>query len=183
MGAFLFIVFVVVPILELAVIIQVGQVLGVVETILALIAVSLIGAVLVKREGLRAWYRVNEAVRAGRVPAQEVVDGALVLLGGALMLTPGFLTDALGLVLVVPITRAVVNRAVRGRARTMFRLVPLGRQPHRGSAGRRTGGSGGRDGGGDVVDVDVVGVERTERERGEELDENDEEGGSMDGGR
>lgn len=181
MGPLLFVLFVVVPILELAVIIQVGQVAGVVPTIAALIGVSLVGAALVKREGLRAWRRVGETLQAGRMPAREVVDGALVLAGGALMLTPGFLTDAVGLVLVVPVTRALVNRVVRTRVRTTF--LPGWPAPGRGGRGDRTdsrGGASGRAGGGrstgahgrrpggrddEVVDVNVVGVERTNRER------------------
>lgn len=171
MSALLFVCFVVVPILELAVIIQVGQVAGVVPTIAALIAVSLIGAALVKREGLRAWNRVGETLRAGRMPAQEVVDGALVLAGGALMLTPGFLTDALGLLLVIPVTRALANRLVRTRVRSIF--IPggaswrTGRRSRAGGGtawqGRRTTSRGG--GGDEVVDVDVVGIERNSRER------------------
>lgn len=181
MGALLFVLFVVVPILELAVIIQVGQVAGVVPTIAALIGVSLVGAALVKREGLRAWRRVQETLQAGRMPAREVVDGALVLAGGALMLTPGFLTDAVGLVLVVPVTRALVNRVVRTRVRTTF--LPGWAAPGRGGRGGRTdsrAGSSSRAGGGrstgahgqrpggrdhEVVDVDVVGVERTDHQR------------------
>lgn len=184
MSALLFVCFVVVPILELAVIIQVGQVAGVVPTIAALIAVSLIGAALVKREGLRAWSRVGETLRAGRMPAQEVVDGGLVLAGGALMLTPGFLTDALGLLLVIPPTRALANRLIRTRVRSVF--IPGGSSPKSGrhpGAGRgpgsQTGPRGGWGGhGDDVVDVDVVGIERNSREQpgGEAGDEA--EGGS-----
>jgi UPF0716 protein FxsA len=131
MGAVLFVLFILIPILELAVIIQVGQVIGVGWTLVALIAMSLIGAALVKAEGLRAWRRVQEALAETRMPAVEVVDGALVLLGGALMLTPGFLTDAVGLLLVVPLTRAVINRTIRSRVRGAFGL-PRRRHGQRG---------------------------------------------------
>lgn len=197
MGALLFVCFVVVPILELAVIIQVGQVAGVVPTIAALIGVSLIGAALVRREGLRAWHRVGETLRAGRMPAQEVVDGALVLAGGALMLTPGFLTDAVGLLLVIPVTRALASRLVRTRVRSIF--LPRGSAPRSGrqpGAGRSTGwhegprGSGGGQGGSrgnndDVVDVDVVGIERNGREqpRSEAGDESEGDGSARDDGK
>lgn len=189
MSALLFVCFVVVPILELAVIIQVGQVAGVVPTIVALIAVSLIGAALVKREGLRAWHRVGETLRTGRMPAREVVDGALVLAGGALMLTPGFLTDAVGLLLVIPATRALVNRLVRTRVRSIF--VPgraSAKSGPRSRPGRGSGpqaGSGSRGGHGDeVVDVDVVGIERNSREQppGEAGDEADGGGAARDDG-
>lgn len=153
MAPILFVLFIVVPIVELAIIVQVGQVVGVGWTILALIAVSLIGAAMVKSEGLRAWQRVRETLAAGRMPAEEVVDGALVLLGGALMLTPGFLTDALGLFLVVPVTRGLINRGIRGRVRSAFGL----RSPRRGDGRRSPEGPSARD---SVVDVDVVSIER-----------------------
>lgn len=151
MGPVLFVLFIVIPIVELAVIIQVGQLVGVGWTLVALIAMSLIGAALVKAEGLRAWRRVREALAESRMPAEEVIDGALVLLGGALMLTPGFLTDGVGLLLVVPPSRALLNRGIRGRVRGAFGL------PH-----RRGGPPGPSRGPTDdaVVDVDVVSIER-----------------------
>ena len=104
--------FIVVPIAELAVIIQVGQVIGVWWTIALLIADSVLGSVLMRAQGRAAWRRFNEATRAGRVPAREVLDGALVIFGGALLLTPGFITDVLGLLLLIPPTRAVVRRVL-----------------------------------------------------------------------
>jgi UPF0716 protein FxsA len=101
--------FIVVPIAELAVIIQVGQLIGVWWTIALLVADSILGSVLMRSQGRAAWRRFNEAVGAARVPAREVLDGALVIFGGALLLTPGFLTDILGLVLLIPPTRALVR--------------------------------------------------------------------------
>jgi UPF0716 protein FxsA len=113
--------FIVVPIIELAVIIQVGQVIGVWWTIALLVADSILGSVLMRSQGRAAWRRFNETTSAGRVPAREVLDGALVIFGGALLLTPGFITDILGLFLLIPPTRAVV-RAVLAR-RLAHRLV------------------------------------------------------------
>lgn len=153
MGPILFVLFIVIPIIELAVIIQVGQLVGVGWTLVALIAMSLIGAALVKAEGLRAWQRVREALAQSRMPAEEVVDGALVLLGGALMLTPGFLTDGVGLLLVLPPSRALLNRGIRGRVRGAFGLSRRRGDPP-GPARPPTD-----DG---VVDVDVVSIERDE---------------------
>jgi UPF0716 protein FxsA len=101
--------FIVVPIAELAVIIQVGQEIGVLWTVALLVADSILGSVLMRSQGRAAWRRFNEATRAGRVPAREVLDGALVIFGGALLLTPGFITDILGLILLIPPTRAVVR--------------------------------------------------------------------------
>ncbi len=121
--------FVVVPLAELFVIIQVGQAIGVWWTIGILIADSILGSVLMRSQGRSAWRRFNDALRAGRVPAREVIDGALVIFGGALLLTPGFLTDILGLVLLLPPTRAVV-RAVLLR-RFAHRLVVSATAPRR----------------------------------------------------
>jgi UPF0716 protein FxsA len=121
--------FVVVPLAELFVIIQVGQAIGVWWTIGILIADSILGSVLMRSQGRSTWRRFNEAVGAGRVPAREVIDGVLVIFGGALLLTPGFLTDILGLVLLLPPTRAVV-RAVLLR-RFAHRLVVSATAPRR----------------------------------------------------
>ena len=101
--------FIVVPIAELAVLIQVGQVIGVWWTIAILIADAILGSFLMRAQGRAAWRRFNEAMAAGRVPTREVLDGALVMFGGLLMLTPGFITDILGFVLLIPPTRAVVR--------------------------------------------------------------------------
>jgi UPF0716 protein FxsA len=115
--------FIVVPILELWVILQVGQAIGVLPTVTLLLFDALAGAWLVKREGLRTWQRFRAALDEPRIPTVEVVDGALVLLGGALMLAPGFLTDVVGLLLVLPPTRALANRLVRTRVRMSFGLI------------------------------------------------------------
>jgi UPF0716 protein FxsA len=113
--------FIAIPLAELAVIIQVGQAIGVWWTIGLLLADSLLGAWLMRHQGRAAWRRFNETTRAGRVPAREVLDGALVIFGGALLLTPGFITDIFGLILLVPPTRALV-RAVLAR-RLAHRMV------------------------------------------------------------
>jgi UPF0716 protein FxsA len=114
MPALLFVAFVVMPIVELYVIIQVGHVLGVLPTLLLLFACSFAGAWLVKREGVKAWRAFRAATAEGRVPARETADGALVIVGGALLLAPGFVTDALGLLCVLPPTRALVRRLLLG---------------------------------------------------------------------
>jgi UPF0716 protein FxsA len=119
--------FIAVPIAELAVIIQVGQAIGIWWTIGLLIADSLLGSWLMRHQGRASWRRFNEAVAAGHVPTREVLDGALVIFGGALLLTPGFLTDILGLVLLVPPTRAIV-RAVLAR-RLTARMVAAANRP------------------------------------------------------
>ena len=115
MGFVLFIIFIVVPIAELYVLIQIGQAIGVLPTIALLIADSLLGAWLMRSQGRAAWMRFNAALAEGRVPGREVMDGALVIFGGALLLTPGFLSDILGLILLLPPTRAVVRKILLAR--------------------------------------------------------------------
>jgi len=130
----LVVLFIVVPIAELAVIIQVGQLIGVWWTIAILVADSILGSVLMRSQGRVAWRRFNEAMRAGRPPAREVLDGALVIFGGALLLTPGFISDLLGLLLLIPPTRAVVRTVLARRlVRRMVARAP-GRTPRPGPA-------------------------------------------------
>ena len=114
-AALLAVAFLVVPLLELFVIIQVGSAIGALNTIGLLVVVSVVGGWLMKREGLAVIRRVQDSLHAGIVPATEVVDGFLILLGGALMLTPGFLSDVVGLGLLLPPVRAVVRRILRRR--------------------------------------------------------------------
>ncbi len=113
MVGLLFLLLLAVPIAELWLIVQVGQSIGVLQTLALLIAVSVAGAWLLKREGTATWRRLREAMARGEVPTKEATDGALILLGGALLLTPGFLTDIVGLVFVLPPSRAAVKGAFR----------------------------------------------------------------------
>ena len=124
--------FVVVPIAELYVIIQVGQAIGVWWTIGILIADSILGSVLMRSQGRGAGRRVKRAIPAGRLPARGGGDGARVIFGGALLLTPGFLTDVLGLVLLLPPTRAVVRTLLLRRfAQRMVASAMTQRRPSR----------------------------------------------------
>ena len=127
----LLIIFVLVPIAELAVIIQVGQEIGVWWTIAILVLDSVLGSLLMRSQGRIAWRRFNEALQAGRPPAREVLDGVLVIFGGAFLLTPGFITDIFGLLLLIPPTRAVVRRLLvrrLGRRVRARRSRPRGRR-------------------------------------------------------
>jgi UPF0716 protein FxsA len=101
--------FIAVPIVEIYVIIQVGQAIGALWTIALLVADSILGSILMRSQGRAAWRRFNEAIAVGRVPGREVVDGALVIFGGALLLTPGFVTDIFGAAFLLPPTRAVIR--------------------------------------------------------------------------
>ena len=106
----LVVLFIVVPIAELVVLIQIGELIGVWWTVALLVADAVLGSILARSQGRTAWQRFNDAVAAGRMPGREAIDGALVLFGAALLLTPGFLSDILGIALLLPPTRAVVRR-------------------------------------------------------------------------
>jgi UPF0716 protein FxsA len=121
MRLLLVLLFIVVPIAELAILIQVGQLIGVWLTIALLIADAVLGATLARSQGRAVWRRFNLALQAGRPPAREVLDGTLVLFGGALLLAPGFITDIFGIALLLPPSRALV-RALLVR-RFMGRMV------------------------------------------------------------
>lgn len=157
--------FIVVPIVELAVILEVGGYLGVWPTIAILVADSVAGAVLVKREGRRAWEAFRNAVSEARWPGDEVTQGALVLIGGALLLTPGFVTDVVGLLAVIPPTRGLASRLIRRR------LTP---EPFRDARGRDRGRRG------DTIDVEVVSIDR-EDGRGDRGSERDQVGSGPEG--
>ncbi|HEV7865647.1 MAG TPA: FxsA family protein [Acidimicrobiia bacterium] len=111
----LVILFVGVPFAELYVLIQVGHAIGVLDTLALLILVSVVGAWLAKREGLSVLRRMQAALDAGRVPGVELIDGFLILMAAALMLTPGFLTDIVAILLLLPPVRAAVRHTLRRR--------------------------------------------------------------------
>lgn len=158
MPLLLLVAFLVVPLVELWVIIQVGDVIGAWWTVVLLVADSILGAVVVRREGRRAWAAFRTALAEARWPGDEVAQGALVLVGGALLLTPGFVTDVLGLSFVLPPSRALWSRVVRRRMTVMTVGGPItdafGRgstsddEPVSGRPGERT------------IDVEVLEVRR-----------------------
>ena len=136
----LILLFIVVPIAELYVIIQIGGAIGVLPTLALLIVDSLVGAALARSQSRAAWERFNRALAEGRVPGREVFDGAMIIVGGALLLTPGFITDVVGLILLLPPTRAILRkfltRIVSRRAGGAWRVTTFG-SPR---AGRRPPG-------------------------------------------
>lgn len=169
--------FIGIPILEITVIDQVQQWLGWPLTILILVADSILGAVLVRQEGTRAWRRFTLALAEGQAPAREVVDGALILFGGALLLTPGFVTDVVGLACVVGPTRSVLNglllkrfSVAAGPLGSLFmvggRSRPTGSRPNanRPSSSQRRPPPG-------VIDVEVVDVQRNKPSSGDTDDD------------
>lgn len=146
----LFLLFILVPIAELAVIIQVGEAIGLWWTIALLIADSVLGSVLMRSQGRAVWRRFNAALSEGRPPAREVLDGVLVIFGGALLLTPGFITDIFGALFLLPPTRAILRRLlVRRFALRMASSIAMPRR------GRQHWDVEGR-----AVDVEPDGLER-----------------------
>lgn len=133
--------FLVVPIVELYLFVEVSRSIGFAAALFWIVAVSIIGAWLVRREGMGAWARANRKVLQGEIPTDELINGILIVVAGALMLTPGFLTDACGLLLLLPPSRAVLRRALRSRFRT-GPIIIGGRMPGAGRPGHRdaTGG-------------------------------------------
>jgi UPF0716 protein FxsA len=114
MPLLLLVVFIVVPIAELWVLIQVGQAIGVLPTVLLLLADAVLGTWLFRTQGRKTWQAFRLALVERRLPTVEVADGVLVVFGGALLLTPGFLTDVLGVLCLLPPTRAVLRRSLTG---------------------------------------------------------------------
>ena len=106
----LVLIFIVVPLAELFVLIQVGNAIGVWWTIALLLLDSILGSMLLRSQGRAAWRRFNETLSTGRPPAREVLDGGLIIFGGAFLITPGFLTDIIGALLLIPPTRALFRK-------------------------------------------------------------------------
>ena len=146
--AVVFVLLLVVPVLEIAVIVAVGRVIGGWQTLLLLVLESLLGAWLVRREGARAWSALTTALNTGRMPSRELADAALVLVGGTLLLTPGFVTDVVGFFFILPMTRPL-GRGVLERV-VARRLLGGLFGPPRGPGGR------GGPGEGDVIEGEVV---------------------------
>ncbi len=115
----LFLLFLIIPIIEIYLLIQVGSIIGAFYTILLIILTAIVGAFLLRAQGMATLRRVQENVAKGKVPAMEMLEGLMLLVGGALLLTPGFFTDALGFVCLIPTLRRAVIR--------LFLLQKIGR--------------------------------------------------------
>jgi UPF0716 protein FxsA len=145
--AILVVLFIVVPIAELYVIIQVGQLIGIWPTLALLLADALLGSLLLRHQGRGAWRRFNAALAERRFPGKEVADGVLIVIGGTLLLTPGFISDVAGLLLLIPPSRAI--------ARGLLRRITVGRITVIGVPGGFGGASGPRPPGGRPYDFDA----------------------------
>lgn len=139
--ALLVVLFIVVPIAEIYVIVKVGELIGIWPTLGLILASALIGSWLLRNQGRDAWRRFNEAIAQRRFPGKEVADGALILVGGTLLLTPGFITDVVGISLLVPPTRALVRRGLRRYMLGRFAFVAVGGFPGGGPGPSGAGGA------------------------------------------
>ncbi len=127
--------FIGIPVLEIYLIVQLGQVVGPWWTILILVADGVLGSWLVRHEGGRAWKALQEALGSGRMPAKELADGALILVGGTLLVTPGFVSDVVGLFCILPFTRPLARHVlarVIGRRLSVVQVGPAMTRPRPG---------------------------------------------------
>jgi UPF0716 protein FxsA len=118
----LFLLFSIVPVIELAILIQIGGYIGIPYTMALVIGTAIIGAYMVRHEGLSVMYRFKQNMQTGQFPAEEILDGALILVAGALLLTPGILTDVIGFLLVFPLSRLYIKDFIKERIRININL-------------------------------------------------------------
>ena len=111
----LFLLFIIMPIIEMTVLIKVGSVIGVFYTVCFVVLTAIIGASLLKRQGLSTLMRANQRMNAGEIPAKEVAEGFMLAVGGALLLTPGFVTDAVGFALLLPGIRGLMIKQLMAK--------------------------------------------------------------------
>ncbi|WP_433251999.1 FxsA family protein [Actinomadura nitritigenes] len=115
--------FLLIPVVEIVLLVQVGEVIGLWPTLALLAAETVLGGWIVRREGRRAWRGLQDALRRGTVPERGLGDSALVMAGGVLLLIPGLITDVLGLLIVLPFTRPLVRRVASRYAARRVRLA------------------------------------------------------------
>jgi UPF0716 protein FxsA len=107
--------FILLPLVELALLIQIGRWIGLVWTLAIVVVTGFLGAALARRHGIRAWIAIRDELRAGRMPASALADGLLILIGGIVLLTPGLLTDLFGFAMLLPVTRNAFKKALSRR--------------------------------------------------------------------
>ncbi|TBW59486.1 membrane protein FxsA [Marinobacter halodurans] len=132
---FLFFAFIVLPIVEMVVLIKVGGIIGVLPTIGLVLLTAVVGAALLRQQGLATLFRANQRLNSGELPAREVAEGLILAVGGALLLTPGFVTDTIGFLCLLPWTRqmfasyALKRMVVAGSSRSSFHFTVGGQDP------------------------------------------------------
>jgi UPF0716 protein FxsA len=145
----LLLLFTVVPILEIAILVKLGDWLGFWATLALVLGTGVVGAALARWQGFRAVGRINDQLRQGALPTTAITDGIMILIAGLLLITPGALTDVVGLSLLVPPIREVLRRGAAHLVRKHFHVQ------HFDQHGQRYGRASGRD---DVIDVEVIDV-------------------------
>ena len=134
--AYLVLFFTILPALELALLIKVGSHIGALNTILIVILTGVVGAALARNEGFRVLMKIQDSLQRGVMPSAELLDGMMILAGGVALLTPGFITDVLGLLLLFPVSRAGIKWLLRRQFRSM---IARGQVVHFGSFGAKSG--------------------------------------------
>lgn len=107
--------FLITPVVELALLIQLGDLIGFLPTVAIILATGLAGSYLARREGLSVWRRFNDRLQRGELPGRELIDGMLILVAGALLITPGVLTDVVGFLGLIPLSRHYLRRYINKR--------------------------------------------------------------------
>jgi UPF0716 protein FxsA len=148
--------FIVVPVVEIYVLIQVGQAIGALPTVILLVLDALLGTWLFKREGRKAWTALRTALHEHRVPGREVADGALVVVGAAFLITPGFVSDIVGVLCLLPPTRAVLRVMLTGFITRRLLGPAASRLPGANRTSPRTGRRGGRRDPHEIIEGEIV---------------------------
>ena len=123
----LFLLFTIIPVIELTILIKIGTLIGTLNTVMLVIFTALAGAYLVRMEGLGVIYRFQQNMQEGRFPAEEILDGAMILVAGALLVTPGVATDIIGFLLVFPSSRRMIKISLRRYIEHRIRTVNIRR--------------------------------------------------------
>ena len=117
----LLLLFILVPILELFIIVQLGQYIGLGYTLATIVVLGILGALIAKQQGLRTLFRIKDDLAQGRLPAQELIEGLLILVGAVLLITPGLLTDAVAFFFLIPATRRLIKLLLRRKLEKMIK--------------------------------------------------------------
>jgi len=109
----LFFLFTLIPVIELALLIEIGSKIGILNTVVVVILTAIIGAYMVRTEGMGVMYRIQQNMKDGMFPGEELISGAMILVAGALLLTPGFFTDIIGFLMVIPVSRKYIGDIIK----------------------------------------------------------------------
>ncbi len=154
---YLFLLFVLIPIVEIALLIQVGSAIGVLPTIAIVIVTAVIGTAMLRQQGMATLQKAQQRLQSGQMPAQQIGEGILLLIGGALLLTPGFATDAFGFACLIPWTRRWMAGKLGAKTMANAQIFTPGQTTpgqRRGTADRSESGENKGSQSGDVIDGD-----------------------------